>query len=326
MKKRCLYCYQPLSDNTADFHTACSRKFFGTDTPPLLNINKEQMQDLAKEIVLRSVAVTGVQPKLSLTIEHIPGDPKKSRFTIVGLWGNFILKPPTPEFEALPENEDLTMHLASIFGLPTADHSLIRLQSGELAYITKRFDRVNGEKLALEDMCQLTETLTNDKYHSSMEKIGKAIAKYSTQPGLDAIRFFELSLFSFLTGNADMHLKNFSLLTTPANEITLSPAYDLLSTKIAMPDDKEETALTLNGRKRKLQTQDFDTFAKNLKIPDRTIRNIRTRFKEHLKNVNEWILISFLSDEMKSLYKKIVDQNAKQIGLIDKEDVRYQVY
>lgn len=324
MNKRCLYCYQPLTDYAADFHMSCSRKFFGLDTPPALNISNGQMQELAKEIVLRSVAVTGVQPKLSLTIERTPGDPKKSRFMIVGLWGNFILKPPTAEFQALPENEDLTMHLASLFDLPTADHSLIRLQSGELAYITKRFDRANGEKLALEDMCQLTETLTADKYHSSMERIGKAIAKYSSQPGLDAIHFFELALFSFLTGNADMHLKNFSLLTT-ANEIILSPAYDLLSTKIAIPDDKEEIALTLNGRKRKLDKEDFDAFAKNLKIPDKTIQNTRTRFKDCLKRVEEWIAISFLPDEMKSLYKKIVHQNAKQVGLAEKEDGKYDV-
>jgi serine/threonine-protein kinase HipA len=121
------------------------------------------------------------------------------------LWGNFILKPPTNEFEALPENEDITMHLAALLGVTVAAHSLIRLQSGELAYITKRFDQANDGKLALEDMCQLTETLTNDKYHSSMEKIGKTIGKYSTQPRLDTIHFFELALFCYLTGNADMH-------------------------------------------------------------------------------------------------------------------------
>lgn len=315
MSKRCLYCYQPLPDNATDFHTACSRKFFGSDTPPTLDISNDQMQDMAKEIVLRSVAITGVQPKLSLTIEPAPGDPKKSRFTIVGLWGHFILKPPTPEFFALPENEDLTMHLSSLFDLLTAEHSLIHLQSGELAYITKRFDRVDGEKLAMEDMCQLTETLTNDKYHSSMEKIGKAIIKYSTRPGLDAIHFFELALFCFLTGNADMHLKNFSLLTTRVNEVIFSPAYDLLCTKLAIPDDKEEMALTLNGRKRKLNLQDFDAFAKNLMIPGKTIQHTLARFKDRLQHVNLWIDISFLPDEMKTRYKEIIQENAGRVGL-----------
>ena len=132
----------------------------------------------------------------------------------------------TETFQHLPENEDLTMHLAEAFNIPAAMHSLIRLKSGELAYITKRFDRIKKEKLALEDMCQLTETLTNDKYRSSMEKVGKCIEKYSTRPGLDNLIFFETAIFNFLTGNADMHLKNFALLTTKENDIVLSPAYD----------------------------------------------------------------------------------------------------
>ncbi len=227
MKDRCLYCYLPLTEALQDFHPRCSKIFFGTPVPPVLNYNNDEMQELAKEIVIRSVAVTGVQPKLSLDIEKTAGDPKTSRFTIVGLWGAYILKPPTPEFDHLPENEDLTMHLAQIFGMKAALHSLIRLKSGELAYLTKRFDRVKDTKLAMEDMCQLTETLTENKYRSSMEKVGKHIGKYSSRPGLDAITFFETVLFSFITGNADMHLKNFALLTTEKNETILSPAYDL---------------------------------------------------------------------------------------------------
>lgn len=315
MIKRCLFCYRPLTDETTEYHTACSKKFFGSPVPPILDMSNDQMQELAKEVVLRSVAVTGVQPKLSLTIETEAGDPKKSRFTIVGLWGDFILKPPTPAFTALPENEDLTMHLSSFFNLPTAEHSLIRLQSGELAYITKRFDRVNSEKLALEDMCQLTETLTHDKYHGSLEKIGKAIAKYSTRPGLDALIFFELTLFCFLTGNADMHLKNYALLTTANNEITLSPAYDLLSTILAMPDDKDQLALTLNGRKRKVEQADFIALSHNLKIPAKVVEHTITRFKKSLSKADELIDISFLPDKLKSGYKAIVRENAKQIGL-----------
>jgi serine/threonine-protein kinase HipA len=274
------------------------------------------MQELAKEIVIRSVAVTGVQPKLSLTLEKIPGDPKHSRFTIVGLWGGYILKPPTEEFSHLPENEDVSMHLSELFGIPTASHSLIRLKSGELAYITKRFDRIKDNKLAMEDMCQLTETLTEDKYRSSMEKVGKHIAKFSSRPGLDAVTFFETALFCFLTGNADMHLKNFALLTTEENDIVLSPAYDLVSTKIAMPEDKDEMALTINARKRKLRKSDFDSLAKNLKIPDKAIKNSYERFSEKIKEANEWIDISFLPKKMKAEYKTVITENAKKVELI----------
>ena len=313
---RCLYCYNVLPETEKDFHKRCSLNFFGTTTPPALDYNYEEMQDLAKEIVTRSIAITGVQPKLSLTIEKYPGDSKASRFTIVGLWGAYILKPPAETFPFLPENEDITMHLAAFFGIKTADHSLIRLKSGELAYITKRFDRVKNEKLALEDMCQLTETMTADKYKGSMEKVGKHIAKFSTRRGFDLAVFFETTLFCYLTGNADMHLKNFSLLTTERNDIVLSPAYDLLCTKMAMPDDKDEMALTINAKKRKLRRSDFDSLANNLNIPERALQRIYKRFADKLNAANMWIDTSFLPDELKSEYKQILDNNRKKIDLV----------
>jgi len=316
MEKRCLYCYQLLPEGIIDFHPRCSSKFFGTPVPPVLDYDNEQMQELAREIITRSVAVTGVQPKLSLTIEKIPGDPKRSRFTVVGLWGGYILKPATGEFMHLPENEDVTMHLAEHFGIPTALHSLIRLKSGELAYITKRFERIKDAKLAMEDMCQLTETLTENKYRSSMEKVGKHISKFSTRPGLDAITFFETALLCFITGNADMHLKNFALLTTERNDIILSPAYDLLCTKIAMPDDKEETALTINAKKRKLTRKDFDALAANLNITEKAMQNSYEKFPDKIKGVNEWIDISFLPEKMKEEYKEVIALNAEKIKLI----------
>ena len=309
--KRCLYCYQPLSNEGSDFHEKCSKKFFGTAIPPILDYNNEQMQELAKEIVIRSIAVTGVQPKLSLTIEKVSGDPKNSRFTIVGLWGNFILKPPTEDFPNLPENEDLTMHLSQIFGIKTASHSLLRLKSGELAYITRRFDRVKDEKLALEDMCQLTETLTEDKYRGSMEKVGKHIERFSSRPGLDIVNFFEMTLFCFITGNADMHLKNFALLTTKEREIMLSPAFDMVCTNIVMPTDKEEMALTINGRKRKLIKNDFDIMASHLKIPEKTIQNTYAKISKKITPAIEWIDISFLPEKMKAQYKTLIEERIK---------------
>lgn len=313
--QRCLYCYELLPEVATDFHERCSRKFFGSVVPPILGYGKEQMQELALQIVARSVAVTGVQPKLSLTIEKMPGNPKHSRLTIVGLWGDYILKPPTKQFPHLPENEDITMHLSELFGIATAAHSLIRLSSGELAYITKRFDRTEKGKLAMEDMCQLTETLTGDKYRSSMEKIGKHIEKFSTRPGLDAISFFETVLLSFLTGNADMHLKNFSLLTTATNETILSPAYDLVNTKIAMPEDKDEMGLTINGRKRKLTKADFDRLAKSLKIPEKTLQNTYKRFSKKMPDAFAFIDICFLPETLKSEYKMILAMNAKKLGI-----------
>jgi serine/threonine-protein kinase HipA len=292
----------PLAEGKTELHAKCSRRIFGKSTPPVLEYGKEEMEALASEIIVRSVALTGVQSKLSLTIEPQPQDPRRSRFTIVGLWGSYILKPPSSEYPALPENEDLTMHLAAIFGIPTAEHTLIRLASGELAYITRRFDRNGEEKLAMEDMCQLTETLTDDKYRGSMEKIGKHIERYSSQPGLDKLTFFELSLFSFLTGNADMHLKNFSLLTTTGQSVQLAPAYDLLNTKLVIPKDPEELALTLNGRKRKLGKSDFDQFALGLDIPEKVLVQTYSRFSRQLKDAEQFIRISFLPPALKKDY------------------------
>jgi serine/threonine-protein kinase HipA len=315
-KQNCLYCYQPLLESERDFHAACCKKFFGTEEPPTLALNEEKLKELANSIVLRSVAVTGVQPKLSLSIEKEPGDPKKSRFTIVGLWGQYILKPPTPEFPFLPENEDLTMHLASLCGITTADHSLLRLESGDLAYITKRFDRLGQNKLALEDMAQLTETLTSDKYRSSMEKIGKCIWSFASSPGLAAVAFFERVVFSFLTGNADMHLKNFALLTQANQEVVLAPAYDMLCTILAIPDDKEESALTINGKRNRLTKRDFDLLAANLKIPERSIANVYAGFGTRFTELEKCIQSSFLPDDIKAQYLNTVHKNYRRLGLL----------
>lgn len=313
--KRCLYCYQPLEEQETEFHKHCSKKMFGTSVVPALEYSKSQMEQLAKGIVIRSVAITGVQSKLSLTIEPGPGGAKNKRFTIVGLWGGYILKPSADEFPHLPENEDLTMHLANVFGITTAEHTLIRLASGELAYITKRFDRNNGEKLAMEDMCQLTETLTDDKYRGSMEKIGKCIEKYSAQPGLDKLGFFEMTVFSFLSGNADMHLKNFALLTAKENIIQLSPAYDMVNTKLAMPADAEEMALTLNAKKRKLNRNDFDKLGINLGIPEKVIQQTYYKFSAQISSAREMIRISFLTAKDKKTYIQLIQERGKRIGI-----------
>ena len=181
MKDKCLYCYNELNAETTGFHSECSRLFFGMPVPPTLDYTNAEMKELAAQRILERIAVTGAQPKISLTINR-EKDPKTSRLTIVGLWGDFILKPPSEIYPSLPENEDITMHLAELLKIKTAAHSLIRLKSGELAYITRRFDRVNKTKLAVEDLCQLTETLTSDKYKGSYERTGKKIADFPTSP------------------------------------------------------------------------------------------------------------------------------------------------
>ena len=311
----CLHCYQPLDKGEKDFHKNCSHKFFGTPEPPLLDYSLDQMKELAAQSVLQRISITGVQPKMSLHIEKKPGDPLLSRLTIVGLWGHYILKPPSEEFPHLPENEDLTMHLAALFGIETAQHSLIRLKTGELAYITKRFDRVNGRKLPLEDMCQLTETLTSQKYRGSMEKVGKHIDRFSSSPGFDKLALFVLTLFSFVSGNADMHLKNFSLLTGETNRIRLAPAYDLLSTKLAMPDDREDIALTLNAKRNGIRRKDFDAFAAYLGISSVVKENIFAQFSQKLSIAAALIDVSWLPGKYKTMYKDLLVSKCRSLGI-----------
>ncbi|MHB1687249.1 MAG: HipA domain-containing protein [Ignavibacteriaceae bacterium] len=304
LSNKCLYCYNSLNENEIDFHHVCSKKLFGTVTPPLIDFSLNEVKDLAIKILGKSISVTGVQPKLSLDYEKRKGN----RLTIVGLWGKFILKPPFEEYPQMPEIEDLTMHLAKLVNIKIAEHSLIRLKSGELAYISRRFDRTKNGKLHLEDMAQLTGTLTEHKYRGSMEKIGKVILSYSHFPGNDAIRLFELTLFSFLTGNSDMHLKSFSLLRDVDDEIILSPAYDLLSTKLLIPADKEELALTLNGKKNNLRKKDFDYFAGKLSIHEKTLAGLYKRYDNSLSQMHDIINKSFLSNDMKEKYSQLIDE------------------
>ena len=311
--KRCLFCYQPLTEIETDFHPSCSRKIFEQPVPPELPYTEAQMAELALKVVQTQVTVTGVQAKLSLHLESPEGKRAPKRFTIVGLRGGYILKPPTRRYPQLPEVEDLTMHLARLAGISVVPHSLIRLQSGSLAYITKRIDRVKTGKLHMEDMCQLTERLTEDKYHGSHEQVAKAILKYSRNPGLDVINYFEQVLFSFLTGNADMHLKNFSLMKIPGTGHVLSPAYDLVATALVNPADKEDLALTLNGKKKKITRNDFIAAFRTLNLDPKQQENIFRKMLSAKAGWMDFIGISFLSDDFKERLMTIIEQRFKRI-------------
>ena len=285
------------------------------------------MLQLGLEVVKSQIAVPGVQPKISLDLETAKSDEAKDdkkktetpankpkRFTIVGLWGEFILKPPAKEYPHLPEVEDATMHLAELAGIATVPHSLIRLKSGNLAYITKRIDRTKKVKIHMEDMCQLTERLTEDKYKGSYEQIGRAILKYSINPGLDIINFLEQVVFSFLTGNADMHLKNFSLINEPGMGYVLSPAYDMVSTSIIVKGDKEELALHLNGKKNKIKREDFDAMFDLFKIDSKSRKNIFKKFHQAMPQWRELMERSFLPSEMKKTYAQLVMEKAARLS------------
>lgn len=314
MSKCCLYCYRELDKGESDFHPRCSRVFFGTDEPPELGYNLQQMADLAATIVQRSVTVPGVQPKLSLTlVRSMLEEKNKYRLTIVGaLGGNYILKPPNTNYPELPENEHLTMRIAASFGIPVVPSSLIRFSSGELAYITKRVDRgTEGEKIHMLDMFQILEAF--DKYKGSMERVGKAIARYAENILLDLSNFFELAVFCFLTGNNDMHLKNFSLIAKDNGTWGLAPAYDLLNTAIASPADKEELALTLGARKSKLTRGNFQAFGLHLGLTTRQVEGVLNRLIRNMPSAMELLESSFLSDEYKEKYKTLLSERYHRI-------------
>lgn len=262
---RCLCCDRPIGDGASEierrnsWHTGCIRRFFGTSESPPIDISRSNLETIVGETVERGITVPGVQKKISLRLER----GRRGR-----LVDYCILKPQTKEYEALPEAEFLAMSMARATGIRTVPFALVKL-GGELAYITRRIDREKGEMLAMEDFCQLEGRLTEDKYRGSYERCARVVSFYSVRLGFDLSELFLRLVFSFAVGNSDMHLKNFSLIEEkPGNQrYVLSPAYDMLPVNTILPADREQMALTLNGKKQNLRRKDFLVFADSTSIP-----------------------------------------------------------
>ena len=301
---KCLFCYQELEDGQVDFHPACARKFFGSDTAPILPYTRDNMSELARQVIRTSASVTGVQAKMSLDVNR-GGKHEPAKFTIVGLWGKYIFKPQSGKYPCLPELEDLTMKMAEAAHIRTARHTLIRLADGELGYLTLRMDRGRkGEKISMLDMCQLTNRLTEHKYYGTYQQLAETIKKYSSVPMLDVQRYWEVVLFSWITGNSDMHCKNFSLVDTGGGEYTLSPAYDLLAVLLADPEDSEEMAMSfeVGGTKSDFDRNTFMTAFTQSGIPIAVANKMIERMKGNLPEWKRLIDQSFLPEKMKLGY------------------------
>ena len=312
---KCLYCYQELKPGQHDFHPACARRFFGSGGVPVLPYSRQNINELAREVIESHTTVTGVQPKLSMDINR-GGRDEPDRLTIVGLWGRYILKPKSDTYPWLPEDEDLTMHLATLARIQVVPHALIRFSDGELTYITRRIDRDDdGRKYLMEDACQLSERLASDKYKSSYENVGKLIRSYSSMPQLDVVNYWEVVVFSWLTVNSDMHLKNFSLFCRIPGLYTLTPAYDLLNVHLLF-DDPEELALTLDGRKRKINRQNFVNAMRTTGLDDKVIDNIFAKFQKLQSHWEAFIDQSFLPQELCERYKAEI---AARLAILAKE-------
>lgn len=247
---KCLYCYLPLDDSDLDYHSKCIKAFFGTKYAPILPYKLSEMEKLAKQAAKLSITVPGVQPKLSLGWQKLQAENgHQGRLTIMNaLDGKYILKPQNPMYPQMPENEHLSMKLAELFKMDIVPVNMIRLQSGELCFITKRIDRnPDGTKTHMIDFLQILELA--DKYKGTMEKLGKTIGELSANTLLDKMRFFEATVFNFIIGNNDMHLKNYSMFLSEMGWV-LSPFYDLLNVKMILPKDKEDVALLLGGKRK----------------------------------------------------------------------------
>ena len=312
---KCLYCYQELEKGQVDFHPACARKFFGSDVAPILPYTRDNMSELARQVIRTSSSVTGVQAKMSLDVNR-GGKHEPAKFTIVGLWGKYIFKPQSSHYPCLPELEDLTMKMAEAAHIRTARHTLIRLADGELGYLTLRMDRgQKGEKISMLDMCQLTNRLTEHKYYGTYQQLAETVKKYSSAPMLDVQRYWEVVLFSWITGNSDMHCKNFSLIDTGGGEYALAPAYDLLAVLLADPADTEEMAMSfaVGGGKSGFDRSTFMTAFTQSGILVAVADKMIERMKGNLPRWQELISESFLPEKMKTDYCLLL---SKRIDLL----------
>lgn len=292
---------------------------YSTDGLKAINRSLKKLHDLPytkDELRLEAAArsekmsIQGVQPKLSARLNV-----KDGIFELCNKGGQYILKPQSVDYPELPENEDLTMRLAKTYGLEVPLHFMIYGKDGSLTYVIKRFDRTGkNKKLSVEDFAQLSGATRDTKYRSSMEQVAKIIEKYSTFPQIEKEKLFRLALFSFITGNEDMHLKNFSLIYEDG-KVQLSPVYDLLNTTIAIPNPIEELALPLRAKKNKITKEDLvDYFAaERLGLYEKVIHKAVSQLKSVSSEWEKLIKASFLSDNMQDKYLQLLSERQLRI-------------
>ena len=323
----CLCCGKPIiasasaSEMETQWHRTCVKKFFGTRVLPEMDITEKTLELIAAESTNKGFTVPGVQKKMSL---HLTTDGVRPRLTLVNYPMGYILKPQTDQYQALPEAEFLVMQMAGLTGIPTVPYALLHAADG-FAYITKRIDRClpeqkNGtlQMLAMEDFCQLDLRLTEDKYRGSYERCAKIIAKYSQSVGLDLSELFLRVVFSFVVGNSDMHLKNFSLIETAAGNgvYRLSAAYDMLPVNIIVPEDPEQLALTVNGKKRNLHRNDFLKFAESIALPRPAAERMLNMVISMLPHYQMMCENSYLPNEMKERFATLLNERSDSLRRI----------
>jgi len=303
---RCPITYTPCGNNR---YSADGLKLLSAELVSLQDIEYTAEEQRAEAYTRASrMSIQGVQPKLSAKLSI-----KDGKFDIVDKGGRYILKPQHQLYSEMPENEDLTMRLAGETGLEVPLHGLIWSKDNTLTYFIKRFDRKgHNDKVAVEDFAQLAGLSRDTKYEYSMERIVMLIDAYCTFPAIEKIKLFKLVIFNYLTGNEDMHLKNFSIITED-NKVLLSPVYDLINTTIEYKKQVEEIALPLNGKKKNLTRSILvDYFGKErCELTTRSIENVLETISSSISGWRKLIDISFLSDEMKRKYHDLLDARLK---------------
>ncbi len=276
MNTKCLSCHvleteSKLSDGVPP--QMCEAAFWNDASPPGVPFRATDVTREAQKMVGK-MSISGVQPKLSVI--H---DPIKHQVLVVERGGLYILKPQTERFESIPENENLCMNIASTFGIEVPPHGLLPLLDGSFVYLVKRFDRLeDGSKLQQEDFQQLLQI--DDKYDGSYERIANYIKEHSSVPVLDLIRLFERALLFYTLGNGDAHLRNFSLLRSEEIGYQLTPAYDIVNSRLVLPEEQEEVCLSLQGKKNRLSGRDFFRLAEHFGLTRKQADNSLVRLHD----------------------------------------------
>ena len=279
------------------------KELFGISELPKISFSLEDISLKAQDMANAKLSISGLQPKLSLKL-----DKHLKELVIPPTGGEYIFKPQTPSFPHIPENENCCMDIAQAFGIDVPPHCLLALKDKSLAYVVKRFDRKDGQKIHQEDFFQALEK--KEKYNGSVEQIGKKLKEISAVPGLDVQLFYERVVFNFLIGNGDAHFKNYSIVHLDDGQKRLSPAYDIVCTRLVIKDD--ESALMINGKNNKLGRKDFDALADYFKIPEK-IRY--EKFEKKFDVMKKIIESSYIDKEKQKRFIDIVKERTARLQL-----------
>lgn len=306
----CRICLQSTG-NDPPYHPRCLESLFGSRTLPHLEFSLPSLMRLATEMAGK-MSISGVQEKVSLKLSE-----DASRLEVAPSGGRYILKPEPSRFAFVPQNEHLTMSLARLAGIETPPFGLFELADGTIAYLIKRFDRGdNGEKFPMEDFCQLAGKPLRDKYDGSGELCVRILRQFASEPLIEIRKLFKMLLFSWWVANGDQHLKNFSLFTRSGSMRRLTPAYDLICTRLPIPSDRS-LALTIGGKRSNLSRKQWLDFAVYCEIPERAAKRLLSDQVDTLEAAVALIHASFLPDDQKNEYEAIVRENTVSVSTLN---------